>query len=35
MVKKIVELHYEKIKLDSQTGKGTAFTVELPISKSE
>ncbi len=32
VVKKCVELHRGEIALDSQVGKGTSFTVKLPIS---
>lgn len=32
VVKKCVELHRGEITLDSQVGKGTSFTVKLPIS---
>lgn len=32
MVKKIIELHRGQLKVESQIGKGTVFTVELPVS---
>jgi two-component system, OmpR family, phosphate regulon sensor histidine kinase PhoR len=35
IVKKIVESYFGHIKIDSKTGKGTAFTVMLPIQQSK
>jgi PAS domain S-box-containing protein len=33
IVKKIVESHFGKIEVDSKAGKGTTFTVRLPVKK--
>jgi len=33
IVKRIVESHFGKIEVDSKVGKGTTFTVKLPIKK--
>jgi len=30
-VRKIVELHGGEIKVDSELGKGTTFTIKLPV----
>ena len=35
IVKKIVEKHYGTIDLDTETGKGTTFTVRLPLEKPQ
>jgi two-component system phosphate regulon sensor histidine kinase PhoR len=34
-VKKIVDLHQGEIKVDSEYGKGTKFTIKLPVLKEE
>ena len=33
-VKKIVDLHDGEIKVDSELGKGTTFTIKLPVIHS-
>jgi signal transduction histidine kinase len=33
IVKRIVESHFGRIEVDSKAGKGTTFTVKLPIKR--
>jgi two-component system phosphate regulon sensor histidine kinase PhoR len=34
-VKKIVDLHSGEIKIESEYGKGTKFTIKLPVIKED
>ena len=34
-VKRVVDLHDGDIKVDSEQGKGTTFTIKLPIIKDD
>jgi light-regulated signal transduction histidine kinase (bacteriophytochrome) len=35
MCREIVESHHGKIRVESTVGRGTAFTLKLPVAKAE